>query len=304
MSYTRPRGVLETAIWQFRKEAEHPNEDEGIDRYVTVDAISRFVYKMIIAKYDAHVLFVGNNGSGKSMAMLVQMRSLAKVMGLSLSFKENETNSKMKFVYAFHTREMFMRWIQENSKCIFGLDEIKTLFDYKRHQSKKQIDLYNTIEIARSHLNAYVGCTRDIDKVDNNYRNAKVQILIRIWDKVMDEQDPSKMLYAYGSVFVGNPAVEVEDKFMQWPLKSANSIPMAMKIAENLPTFVGMIVIKDVHEYGLTDEDIQVYEAQKEMGIAHNANQRTGNVGRPRTKPLPDPSIPKRKPGRPRKVAV
>ncbi|VVB58316.1 Uncharacterised protein [Candidatus Anstonella stagnisolia] len=234
-------------------------------------------------KFDAHVVIGGRNGVGKSMLMLAIMREYMKKQGPAISFYEAEQNDKIHFLYTYHTRDEFSKLIRELRNCIFGIDELKVFFDHRRFNLGEQMNLYNTVELARSHTHFYVGCTRELDKILLDYRNAKCGILIRLLDRVEEYGG-----YVYGMVFIGNEVIEREDKFMQAALQSAYSFREVVAVGKQLHTFVGMIVIKDIHSYGITEEDLHLYDELKERGIQRQSNI----IGKT-----------KRKRGRPRKAA-
>jgi hypothetical protein len=161
--------------------------------------------------------------------------------------------------------------VKEYKDAVFVIDELRPFFDYKTHATAKQINLYNTLEIARSNRNVFIGASRNYQKLDNNYRNAKAQMLIYLFDKVLDfsktdERGFYPTLFSYGMVFLANQIVEYEDKFLFSSLKNLD-IKRTKFFAERLPTFAGTIIVKDVRKYGVTDEDLRKYEEEKEKGI-------------------------------------
>lgn len=262
MGFERPRGIMERAYSKLRARTR---QNGGI---VDLDFIIDYIYELQEKKFDAHTIICGLQGVGKSTLMLILMRLMLKKMGLPPDFQEAEGINKLKFLYAYNTRAQFIKEITDKKLCVFGIDEIKTFFDHRRYAFSDQVNAYNMLEIARSHSNAYIGCTRELDKLLIDYRNAKCGLLIRLMDRV----EYSGGLYVYGMVFVGNPAIEIEDKFMQEPLKMGLNFETTIGIAKRLPTFVGMLVAFDAKDYGVTDADIALYETEKERGIQEYSN--------------------------------
>ena len=258
-------GVLERNI-NFLKAASARN------RYrVTLEMIADFIMETQKSKLDAHLITGGQNGAGKSYYQLAQTKVFLKRRGLPLSFAEALKANSLRFFYVYDTRDRMIEALKECKNAVFMIDELKPFFDYKRSMTVDQTELYNMVEVARSHNNVFVGAARDYTKIDVNYRNAKAQLLIYLFDKVvdytkLDEHGYYKTLFSYGSVFVGNPSLEYEDKFMFSTLRGY-SMETTKYLAEKLPTWVGNIVVENVSKYGVTPEDISIYEREKESGI-------------------------------------
>ncbi len=238
---------------------------------LSMEDIANFIIESQKCKLDAHVIVGGQNGMGKSYLELALAKTFLNRIHQSASFAEAETAKKLQFFFSYHTRQDLVDAIKEKQHCVFVIDELKPFFDYKRSMSIEQTELYNTVEIARSHSNVFVGAARDYTKLDLNYRNAKAQLLIYLIDKVVDFKSFDsnglyKTKFTYGACFVGNPSLEYEDKFMFSALRGY-SMESTKYLAEKLPTWVGNIVCKDVSYYGVTPDDLALYEKEKEVGI-------------------------------------
>jgi hypothetical protein len=109
-------------------------------------------------------------------------------------------------------------------------------------------------------MNAFVVCTNDIRRLNNNYRNSKVQVLLWILDRFKKVKGG---IIGYSAVFVSNPSVETEDKFeIDMMDKRYNSEGLRI-IAENTSSFIGYHLIKDISYY-LTKEELDIYYQEKE----------------------------------------
>jgi hypothetical protein len=244
---------------------------------ITLDMIVDFILRAQKSKLDAHVLVGAQNGIGKSYLEMALAKCFLKKINQPPEFATAKANGKLSFFFSHNSREDLAESIKKNHLCVHVIDELRPFFDYKRSMTSKQTNLYNLVEIARSHGNVYIGASRDYMKLDNNYRNAKAQILIYLFDKVVDFNSVDKdgfyvTLFSYGAVFVGNPSLEHEDKF-QFSNLRGYSIETTKYLCEKLPTWVGNIVVEHVSTYGVTTDDIAVYEAEKERGV-HMFEQR------------------------------
>lgn len=238
---------------------------------ITLDMIADFILETMKSRLDAHLLVGGQNGMGKSYLQLALAKVFLKRIGTSLDFKEAEANGNLQFFFAQHERETLRDAIRDKKRCVFLIDELRPFFDYKRSMTTEQTELYNMVEIGRSHGNIFVGASRDYTKLDINYRNAKAQILIYLIDKVVDYKKTDKdgcykTKFTYGAVFVGNPALEHEDKFLFSNLRGY-SMETTKYLSEKLPTWVGNIVVDDVGKYGVSANDLELYEMEKEIGV-------------------------------------
>lgn len=238
---------------------------------VSLESIIEYAIEAQKSKMDAHILIGGQNGLGKSYLQLAMAKTFLRYTGQKEDFGIATQEKHLKFFFAQNTKKDLMEAIKEHQRAAFIIDELRPLFDYKRSMTIEQTALYNLVEVARSHGNIFIGASRDYTKLDINYRNAKAQILIYLIDKVLDTNKldgngfyPTK--FSYGAVFVGNPALEYEDKF-QFSQLRGYSIETTKYLAEKLHTWVGNIVVKHVKHYGITPNDLRVYEEEKEKGI-------------------------------------
>ena len=238
---------------------------------ITLDMIAKFIIETQKSRLDAHLIVGGQNGMGKSYLQLALAKTFLKFNNHPLDFRTAEMNDKLQFFFAQHKRENLRDAIKDKHNCVFVIDELRPFFDYKRSMTIEQTELYNMVEIGRSHGNVFVGASRDYTKLDINYRNAKAQILIYLIDKVvdyskLDGEGCYQTLFTYGAVFCGNPALEHEDKFLFSTMRGY-SLETTKYLAEKLPTWVGNIVVENVAKYGVTKDDLTLYEKEKEIGI-------------------------------------
>jgi len=246
---------------------------------ITLEMIADFIEETQRCKLDGHIIVGGQNGTGKSYLQLALAKVFLRRVGLHTEFDMAVEEGTLDFFFAYHKREDLARAIKNNYRCVFVIDELRPFFDYKRSITSAQTNLYNLVEVARARNHIYIGASRDYTKLDINYRNAKAQVLIYLFDKVID---PNKIgndgfyltKFTYGAVFVGNPALEYEDKFNFANLRGY-SMETTKYLAEKLPTWVGNIVVENVGKYGISDEDLAVYEAKKEMGIRRYEGDKT-----------------------------
>jgi len=132
--------------------------------------IVEFIKELQRHEYDAHVVIMGQNGSGKSMLMLALMKQL----------DENSIKNG-KIIYAYDKTSKLIKMLKESNNSCIGIDEGKKFFHYKRSMGTEQIVLTNMIEYARENRNAFVVCSNDIRRLNNNYRNSKVQVVYGYW---------------------------------------------------------------------------------------------------------------------------
>lgn len=258
-------GVLERNI-NYIKAASAKNKYR-----ISPDMIVDFVLEAQRGHMDAHIIAGGQNGLGKSYLLLGVAKRFLQRMNYNADFATASKEGHLEFFFAHHSREQLKEAIKTRKGCVFVIDELRPFFDYKRSMTKVQTSLYNTVEIARSNSNVYIGASRDYTKLDINYRNAKAQMLLYLFDKVVDSQrlDADGFYttkFTYGAVFAGNPSLEYEDKFMFSQLRGY-SLETTKYLAEKLRTWIGNIVVENVEKYGVSPSDISFYNEQKEKGI-------------------------------------
>ena len=216
---------------------------------VKLNFIADYIKFLQKNKFDAHVCIMGANGMGKSL------------LGLEL-VKLIDPNAIMerKLVFASTPISVLISKIANEKESAIFIDEAKSFFNYKRSMTLEQVLLVNQIEYARDNMNAFVVCTNDIRRLNNNYRNSKVQVLLWILDRFKKAKGG---IIGYSAVFVSNPSVEAEDKFeIDMMDKRYNSEGLRI-IAENTSSFIGYHLIKDISFY-LTKEELDIYYQEKE----------------------------------------
>lgn len=243
-------GILEGIIKKLENKII---ENNGV---VDIHYIADFIRELQQHEYDAHVCIMGQNGNGKSITMLALMKLL----------DENSIKNGQ-IVYAYDTTSRLVSLLRDMKSSVIGIDEAKKFFHYKLGMTTEQIVLTNMIEYARENKNAFIVCTNDIRRLNNNYRNAKVQLVIWLLDRFEDGDVKS-----YGLVFVGNPALEEEDKFQMNAFANLYSFESIRLVAEGLPTFFGYLFIDDIETY-ITPEELNMYRENKKKGIIDAANK-------------------------------
>ncbi len=237
-------GILERIIGRFQNSVI---ENKGV---VRIQNVVDFIRGLQHHEYDAHIVIQGQNGNGKSMLMLALLKSLDEN-----AIQEN------KIVYAYDRTSRLIQMLRDFKQSAIGIDEGKKFFHYKQSMTLESIVLTNMIEYARENRNCFVVCTNDCRRLSNNYRNAKVQMVIWLLDRFEEGKVKS-----YGLVFVGNPAVEEEDKFMLNAFGNLYSFESIRCVAERLPTFYGYIFLDDIRNI-VSEDEIRAYRLNKAAGI-------------------------------------
>lgn len=244
-------GIIETLIATLQ---EKVYDNGGV---VELTYIIDFIKGLQENEYDAHVIISGQNGQGKSMLMLDMLKRID-----STAIMEDN------IVYPFHSAKRLITLIKEKKESVIGIDELKKFFHYRESATMESIVLMNIIEYARSNRLAFVGCCNDIRRINSNYRNAKVQIVIWLIDRYTDD----KLGKSYGLVFVGNPALEEEDKFNMNRFQNIYTFEQIRLLAEGSPTFLGYLFVEDIGKV-VSPEEIALYRKNKEEGIRTEAEK-------------------------------
>lgn len=218
------------------------------DGFFHYSAILDFVLELRKYEFDAHIVIAGQNGVGKTMIAL----ALAKMLDSNV-FKKNN------IIYAFHDYAFFIDKLSLQSETIVMCDELGRFFNYRTSMTRQQVALFNTIEIARANRIALIGCCRDARRLNNNYRNGKVQIVI--W--VMDRFEFFEPYASYAMIYVANPILEHLDKFeFDEAFYGIKTIEEMRMIGEQLNTFAGYLNIFDVKR-DVSDEELADYKNKK-----------------------------------------
>jgi ABC-type dipeptide/oligopeptide/nickel transport system ATPase component len=244
-------GILEELITDIQ------NKVYEADGEVKPESIVEYIQALQEHEYDAHVVIMGQNGNGKSMLLLELMKRL-----------EPDSIMNDNLLFAFNNTGNFIKMLKEKKKSVIGIDELKKFFHYREHSTTEQIVLTNMIEYARSNRLAVIGCCNDIRRINSNYRNAKVQMVIWLLDRY-DDDDIGK---SYGLVFIGNPALEEEDKFRLNAFQNVYTFEQIRLIAESLPTFLGYMFVDDIRKI-VSKEEIDTYLKKKNDGIKKEAER-------------------------------
>lgn len=242
-------------------------EDDGD---VTPDNIVSMIKGYSQASLDFHLTVGGQNGTGKSWT------------GLAVAKYIQEKAFKKKFdlednvIYAFNTVQELIEKISTKEKEVIALDESNMFLSYKNNASKSNQALITIMEICRENQNCLVNMVRDVRKLDNNYRNGKVNLLLLLIDRQVGEgpegYDPSDdsqfnpdIYRPYGAMLQGNFFFEDEDKFKLDTLPSTSSQSELKEALQELDTFRGVF---PGFNY-LTPEEITLYRTLKKKQIFH-----------------------------------
>lgn len=243
-------GILEGIIKNFEKSVI---QNRGV---VDIQHIAQFVRDLQARQYDAHLVIMGNNGQGKSMLMLALMKLL-----------DEKSIFNKQIVYAYDKTSRLIELLKNLNESVIGIDEGKKFFHYKQSMTTEQITLTNMIEYARENRNAFIVCANDIRRLNSNYRNAKVQMVVWLLDRF-----EGKKIKSYGLVFVGNPALEEDDKFLFNSFQNLYSFESIRLVAESLPTFYGYLFLDDIKKY-VSEDELLLYNNEKRKGIQAVADE-------------------------------
>lgn len=240
-------GILERLYWEFERRVFGVNR--GVVKY---DDIVWFVRELQRNEFDAHIVIAGQNGVGKSMLML----TLAKLLN-----EKAVEDLEEHILYAFNSYYDLINTIKKMKNDVLCVDELTTFFNYKMSMTTEQNVLFNFIEVARANRIAFIGCCRDPRKINNNYRNGKVQMVIWLLDRYEAGEERS-----YGLVFLGTPVLEDEDRFGFFNFVGVKSFEDMRVRAEQLSTFYGYLFVDDVRKY-ISEDVLAKYNQLKQKGI-------------------------------------
>jgi len=205
---------------------------------------------------DFHLVFSAQNGVGKSYT------GLSLAMTLDPNFDVTED-----VIYSYHGYDYLINKISTSKNKIIFIDEANKFFYYLSHQSKKQKQLMKTIEICRANQNIIISCVRDPRKLDYNYRNGKVNMIIHLFDR-------NKRQMPIGFVLMGQNMFENEDKFLLSLIPPTNSVKELTEAVEKLPTMKGYFKGKHVLA---SKVDIETYEKNKDKQMLSSVGGYTGS---------------------------
>lgn len=261
------KGLLERIYGDFEAKCfpdchKHPElkEQAGI---VKIDYIIELIQELQKNEYDAHLCIAGQNGNGKSMLLLALMKKL-----------EANSIANGQILYAFHKHSDFIKSLATLNNTVLGVDELGVFFNYRMSMATESIILFNMIEVARANRVAVISCCRDARRINNNYRNGKISIIIWLIDRMENSEVKS-----YGLVFVGNPVLEDEDKFKLNAFSNINTFEEMRITAESLPTFYGYLFMGDVLKY-VSKEELKSYKENKKKGMAEVYKKHISNLAR------------------------
>jgi hypothetical protein len=210
--------------------------------------IAKFNKDLRLNKFDSHTIFMGQNGMGKTMAAFIVKSFMGKI------------DIARDVIYPQTPVGELVHRITTESNVNFLLDELAHLFPYKRSNEMSQVALFSAIEVARANRNAFLGCCRDILRINNNYRNGKAQLCVWLLDNNGDS--------SFGAVLLGSPVFEMEDKFFISGVTATYDYMQMLRQIERLPSFIGFIEFPNVDKY-ITKSQLQEYEDLKRQGIEH-----------------------------------
>jgi hypothetical protein len=210
--------------------------------------IADFNKALRVNKFDSHTIFMGQNGMGKTMAAFIVKSFMGRIDILR------------DVVYPQTPVSELLHRITTEKNVNFLLDELAHLFPYKRSNEMSQVALFSSIEVARANRNAFLGCCRDILRINNNYRNGKAQLCVWILDNNGDS--------SFAAVLLGSPVFEMEDKFFISSVQATYNYEQMLRQIERLPSFIGFIEFPNVDRY-ISKSQLDEYEHLKQQGIEH-----------------------------------
>lgn len=205
---------------------------------------------------DIQIVFAGQNGTGKSYANLMFCKAKDPK-----HFLDN-------YYLADKTTDDVIQYYLGNEGTTLGIDELNTYLYYREHSSPEQMELIKTMEHARSNRIVTAGCARDPTKVNNNFRNGKMSVIIWLLDRFKNKSG------SYGVVLVANPSVEGPDRFgLEYIDISSPSYEDLRNQFESLESCIGYVFIPNASKV-LTAKEIEFYKTQKKtaMKISHLNN--------------------------------
>lgn len=221
---------------------------------VVLDDLISLIRMMQSNEMDCHIVIAGQNGCGKSYALLMLLKA----------YMNSDPKWLDTMLFSDKTTDDFIQYLLQNKNTILGVDELNLFLSYKQHAEADQNHLIKQLELARSKCIAVAGCVRDPRKLTLNYRNGKMSIVIWLVDRYVEGG-------SYAAVFVSNPAVETTDKFgFSWMSPDLIDFEELRYSFESLPSFIGYMAIPHASKI-LTNDEIARYKQMKvkSMAIAH-----------------------------------
>ena len=227
----------------------HNNKPIGL---MTFEDLKYFCDYLISYELDCHICIAGQNGVGKSWTML----SLAMFLNPDFDVESD-------FIYSFNTTADLIDKLMNYKNKVICVDEANVFFNYRKSQTKENVALINAIEICRSRKNIVITAVRDVRKLDLNYRNGKVSVLIMLNDRTISNNRP------FGMVFMGNWFIENDDKFMLDYLQYINTHSAFRLKAEELPTFRGYFVTENHFNKQQIDKYLEYKDKQTQTIVGN-----------------------------------
>jgi ABC-type dipeptide/oligopeptide/nickel transport system ATPase component len=214
---------------------------------ITIHILAQLCKDYNAIDLDGSIAICGQNGVGKSRLGLTICKYInEKVYEKPFSIDNN-------VIFSFHSLQYLMRKLMHNKDTCYFIDENNQFMSYKDHAKQSAKMLTNIIEICRANRNTILSANRDINKLDNNYRNGKVHTLLQVVAR-----GPTGKPYT--AVLQGNWFIESEDKFQVTRLAGLTSRQKVVKGLEKLDTFKGWLPYV---EY-LTEDELTLYRKYKD----------------------------------------
>jgi hypothetical protein len=235
----------------------------GNDYCITVDDIAEAALFLRKYEYDTNINIQGQNGVGKTMSLMAN--------GIALGDKPEHILDR--FIYAYHPYEYAIDLLKNTFNKPIYFDELAAFLPYKLSMSREQVALIAQIENTRSHANTILGASRMLSRVNNNYRDGKVFITILLMERYREP------VFTEGAVLIGNPVLEIEDKFFMSRLRPTYSVDDLCTQIEMLPSFAGYIYYDDIKKK-IPANVLKNYKKEKDKGIEEGTTQKIASLQR------------------------
>lgn len=220
-------------------------------RSLLIEDVVELLRELQANQTDCHCAIAGQNGSGKSIVLLMLQKKYQGAVSFDSLYLADKTTNDI------------IRFLLTNRNTLLCIDEMNISFGYKQHASVEQNHLISMVELARSKMIPIVGCIRDPRKLTLNYRDGKLSVCIWVLDRYREGRG------AYAAVFVANAMVEGEDRF-GWQYLTVDSFDyeqMRHQI-ERVPSFIGYMRVPPLSDV-LSKKEIGDYNERKDVAQAH-----------------------------------
>lgn len=188
---------------------------------VTNNILAGYSRDMADLEMDGHLMFAGQNGSGKSWSASECAKSHQRA-GFKRVRNVFRDTSAYTLGYELCTEE-------EN---VFMIDELRKYLHAMNWNNKFQRKFTEAIEVSREKRNVMLGCAKEPHKIDKWYRDGKVHTVVMLLDRAKGKPPFGFVLHAY--VYLPQ-----EDKFKFEEMQEARGLRDMLEIAEENKMFLG-----------------------------------------------------------------